>query len=81
MKLNGFDGLIKILKLLDDNRIDFKLDRQRDDAIMITFALVGTRVEVEIFSDHIEYSVFHGTEDVLFDQEYLIELIAAENRI
>jgi hypothetical protein len=79
MNLNGFDGLLNLLNLLDENQIDFDLDRQRDDAIMVTFAFVGARVEVEIFSDHIEYSIFHGSEDVLNDQSSLVKMIKDES--
>ena len=47
----------------------------RDDASTWRFDLVGVRLEVEFFEDHIEYSVFTGDESVLDDQKQLFDLI------
>jgi hypothetical protein len=32
---------------------------------MVTFTVVGARVEVDFFDDHIEFSAFTGSEDVV----------------
>ncbi|MGL4811465.1 MAG: hypothetical protein ACRCXM_06790 [Beijerinckiaceae bacterium] len=42
---------------------------------MVTFTLVGYRVEVDFFEDEIEYSIFAGREDVLTDEKELFALI------
>ena len=53
----------------------FRLEQQRDDAIMISFALIGQRVEVEWFVDEVEFSVFTGDEGVSTDERELLTLI------
>jgi hypothetical protein len=47
---------------------------------MVTCTLVGQRVEVDFFEDHIEYSVFDGNEDVLDDQKALFDAIEEFSR-
>ena len=44
---------------------------------MVTITIIGARIEVDFFDDHIEYSVFRGSEDVLDDQHALFEMIRA----
>ena len=48
----------------------------RDDVIMVSFTLVGVRVEVDFFEDHIEYSTFQGDESVASDVVGLFTVIA-----
>ena len=42
---------------------------------MVEITLLGKRLEVDFFEDHIEYSVFSGNEDVLDDVPALIGMI------
>lgn len=44
--------------------VKFSLKSSRDDAVAVTFTLVGCRVEVDLFNDHVEFSYFIGNEDV-----------------
>jgi hypothetical protein len=62
--LRGVADLIPFLAYLDDQRIHYALSRHRDDTVMVTFTVVGARVEVDFFDDHIEFSTFKGNEDV-----------------
>ncbi len=43
---------------------------------MVTFTLVGKRMEVDFFKDHIEYSIFSGDESVEDDVPKLLGMIA-----
>ena len=75
MAFSGYAGMLKFLKFLNDKKVQFKLEQQRDDALMVSFAMIRHRVEVEFFEDHIEYSVFTGTEDVLENENELLAMI------
>jgi hypothetical protein len=74
--VKGLAGLLEFLALLRSKKIQFSLQQQRDDALMVSFALVGVRVEVEFFADHIEFSTFKGSEAVESDETLLMKLIA-----
>ena len=76
MKLNGIGDLLPFLNLMKDRSIVFRLEQMRPDSIMVTLTLVGARVEVDFFDDHIEYSVFKGDERVLDDQQDLFRLLS-----
>ncbi len=72
------DGLQRVLDVLDALRergIEYKIDQQQPEAIMVTFALVGLRIEIEFFVDHLEFSAFRGNEDVDSDEKALMDLI------
>ena len=43
------------------------LDHLREDSIMVSFTLVGMRIELDFFEDHVEFSFFKGNEDVETD--------------
>jgi len=77
MTLGGVKDLIPFLSFLDDKHVSYVLARDRDDSIMVTVTVVGARIEIDFFDDHIEYSVFRGSEDVLDDQPALFEMIRA----
>jgi hypothetical protein len=75
MTLNGIKDLLPFLNFLKAHKIWFSLEFWRDDAIDVVITLVGVRLEVEFFEDHIEYSVFTGDESVMDDQKQLFDLI------
>jgi hypothetical protein len=75
MTLTGIKDFLPFLEFLRNHRIWFRIDSLRDDAINVEIHLVGVRLEVEFFEDHIEYSVFTGDESVLDDQKQLFDLI------
>lgn len=68
--------LYRMIALLEEANIHFRLDRHRDDSIMITATVVGQRIEIDVFEDgHVEYSLFRGNEDVEEDVPALEALI------
>lgn len=54
MTLGGIKDLIPFLSFLDDKHVSYALSRERDDSIMVTTAVVGARIEIDFFDDHIE---------------------------
>jgi hypothetical protein len=74
--VKGLDGMLEFLDYLRNKKITFRIEQQRDDSIMVTFTLVGVRVEVDFFVDHFEFSYFQGSEAVSSDREALTRLIA-----
>nr|WP_047577330.1 hypothetical protein [Methylobacterium sp. ZNC0032] len=68
--------LYRMIRILEDAKIHFRLDRQRDDSVMITATVVGERIEIDVFEDgHVEYSRFRGNEAVEEDISALEVLI------
>lgn len=75
MKLNGIPDILKFLDFLRERKIHFRLDQYRTNTIMVTFTLVGCRVEVDFFEDHIEFSYFKGDEGVHDDWKVMEQLL------
>ena len=75
MKLRGLEDLLAFLNVLRKEKISYQLDCVRDDAIMVTLTVVGARIEVDFFDDHIEFSVFEGDESVEDDSDKLFRII------
>jgi hypothetical protein len=75
VKLNGISDILKFLDFLRDKKIHFRLDQYRTNTIMVTFTLVGCRVEVDFFEDHIEFSYFKGDEGVHDDWTVMEQLL------
>jgi hypothetical protein len=68
--------LYNLLRKLEDAKIHFTLGRHREDTVLVTLALLGERVEVDVFEDgHMEVSRFPGSEDIVGGQELVDELI------
>jgi len=76
--MNGLTRLNEFLNFLAAKRMRFSLVQSRDDAIMVSFALVGTRYEVEFFEDRQEVSVFTGDESIDFDLQPVVSHIENE---
>jgi hypothetical protein len=67
-----------IFRFLNELRalsIKFRLRSSRDDSISVDFTLVGCRVEVDFFDDHIEFSYFTGDEGVHDDWALMQRLL------
>jgi hypothetical protein len=73
--MKGLAGLLEFLAFLRSKKIIFNLEQDRDDSIMVSFTMVGVRVEVDFFVDHIEFSYFTGDEGVERDVAALMKLI------
>jgi hypothetical protein len=74
--VRGLEDMLEFLDLLRSKKITFRIEQQRDDSLMVSFTLVGVRVEVDFFEDHFEFSYFKGSEAVNLDREALMRLIA-----
>jgi hypothetical protein len=71
--------IYRVIRLLEQEGVHYRLDRHRDDSIMITATLVGERIEIDVFEDgHIEYSRFCGNEDAE-DNIPLLEALLRES--
>lgn len=77
MKQDGLERMLDFLDLLREKGIHFWIEQQAPEALMVTFTLVGARVEVEFFVDHLEFSIFSGNEDVSRDETALRDLVKA----
>ncbi len=72
--------LYKILQDLDAAKIHYRLEKYREDTIMICLTVVGARIEIEVFNNgNIETSIFKGNEDIVSGIEPVNKIIA-ENR-
>ena len=68
--------LYRMIRLLERERVHYRLDRHRDDSVMITATVVGERVEIDVLEDgHVECSRFRGNEDVEGDVPALEALL------
>ena len=68
--------LYRILRLLDEQRLWYRVDRHREDTVMISVTVVGERLEIDVFEDgHVEFSRFLGDEGVESDAGLLDQLI------
>ena len=71
--------LFELLAALERGRLHFTLQRHRPDTILVTFALVGERVEIDVFEDgHMEVSRFKGNESIVGGRDLVYELIRTE---
>jgi hypothetical protein len=74
-KRDGLQRMLGFLELLSNKGIHYFIEQDRPDSLMVTFTMVGIRVEVDFFVDHFEFSVFRGNEDVEVDERILLKLI------
>ena len=75
MKKDGLQRMLDFLDVLRAKNIHFFITQYSPEGITVTFTLVGVRVEVEFFVDHLEFSVFRGSEAVESDEKLLLDLI------
>jgi len=68
--------LYRMLRLIENQRLWYRIDRHREDSVMITVTAVGERLEIDIFEDgHVEFSRFKGDESVESDAVELERLL------
>ena len=75
MTKDGLQRLLDILDLLDEKSIEYRIERQQPDGLMVTFARRNTLVEVEFFIDHLEFSYFKGDDANETDETALHKFI------
>jgi hypothetical protein len=74
-KLRGLEDLLPFLDYLTARQIPYFLGHHRDDTVMLTLTMSGVRIEIDIFHDHMEYSLFSGGQRPEHDQAMLFGLI------
>lgn len=75
-KIKVIHPLYQILEELDSAKIYYKLERTRDNSVMICVTIVGARVEIEVFNDgNIETSIFKGDESLISGKDFVDEII------
>ena len=68
--------LYRILRLLEEQRLWYRIDRDRTDSIRLSVTSVGERLEIDVFEDeHVEFSRFKGDEAVNSNSVELYEII------
>lgn len=75
MKKDGLERMLEFLDLLREKNVHFFITQYSDEGLTVTFTLVGVRVEVEFFVDHLEFSVFRGSEMIDSNEDALVALI------
>jgi len=75
MHKDGLQRMLDFLDLLREKGIHSWIEQQEPDGLMVTFTLVGVRVEAVFFVDHMNFSYFKGNEDVFRDEKLLLDLI------
>ena len=69
-------AVFRTMRMLEDARLHYSIERTRSDSIRLSVTMVGQRVEIEIFEDdHIEISRFLGDETVEGGSEILEKLL------
>jgi hypothetical protein len=75
MRKDGLQRVLDFLDFLREKGIEFRLDQQAPDELMVTFALVGARVEATFDVNMMHFCVFKGSEAVETDEKALQALI------
>jgi hypothetical protein len=69
-------AVFKTIRMLEEARLHFFIERTRPDSIRLSVTMVGERVEIDIFEDdHLEISRFFGNEKVEGGEELLGNLL------
>ena len=70
--------------MLDSAHLWYRLDRCRDDTVLVTVTASGERLEIDVFEDgNVEFSRFQGSEAVeggLDEVERLIRQLADDSK-
>jgi hypothetical protein len=68
--------LFEILKALEERRISFYIQRDRDDGLTIAATLVGKRVEITVDDkDMVDVAVFRGDESVEVSMDAVLKAL------
>jgi len=69
-------AVFKTIRMLEEARLHFFIERTRPDSIRLSVTMVGERVEIDIFEDdHLEISRFFGDEKVEGGIELLVNVL------
>jgi hypothetical protein len=71
-------ALFKTMRMLEEARLHFFIERTRPDSIRLSVTMVGERVEIDVFEDnHLEISCFFGDEKVEGGMKLLVDMLKA----
>ena len=69
-------AVFKTMRMLEEARLHFFIERTRPDSIRLSVTMVGERVEIDIFEDnHLEISRFLGDEKVEGGMDLLVSML------
>ena len=69
-------AVFKTIRILEEARLHFFIERTRPDSIRLSVTMVGERVEIDIFEDnHVEISRFFGDEKVEGGMDILVNIL------
>jgi hypothetical protein len=72
-------AVFETMRLLEDARLHFFIERTRPDAIRLSVTMVGERMEIDIFEDdHLEISRFRGDESIEGGKDLLLQLLKSD---
>jgi hypothetical protein len=75
VKKDGLQRILDFLDLLRSKGIEYRIDQQAPDELMVSFALVGARVEATFDVEMMHFCVFKGSETVETDETLLHEIM------
>lgn len=75
MKKDGLARMLDFLNYISEKDIHYFIEQNAPDGLRVTLTLVGIRVEVVFTVDEMQFSYFHGNEDVEVDEKLLNKLI------
>jgi hypothetical protein len=75
MQKDGLQRMLDFLNFLRNKKVHFFITQYSPEGLTVTLTLVGSRIEVEFFVDHLEFSAFKGSEMVNSDEKALYNLI------
>ena len=71
-------AVFKTMRMLEEARLHFFIERTRPDSIRLSVTMVGERVEIDIFEDnHLEISRFLGDEKIKGGMDLLMSMLKA----
>jgi hypothetical protein len=71
-------AVFKTMRMLEEARLHFFIERTRPDSIRFSVTMVGERVEIDIFEDnHLEISRFLGDEKIEGGMDLLKSMLKA----
>lgn len=76
-EVSAIMSIFEVIRLLREKKAHFYIEATRPDSIRVTATLVGERLEIECFQDHVEISRFYGTEAVEGGEDLLKTVLAS----
>lgn len=77
--MSAYESLLSFLAKLEAQRIQYTLQHNRDEAVMVLVAVPGQRWEIEFMLDGlIDIEVFYSDGKILHDPHELDELLRRE---